>query len=326
MHLDFRKLALALPVAGLLVFAAAGSGSAAPQGNASATIPNCVVAQNLEAIIDDSGSMASTDSDRFRADMVDILAALNQGKQMGAVQFGSDASVLFAPSPIGPNLAAIHNALNLIQADDGGTDYEAGFNLANAQNPSANARIFLSDGDPNFAPDPNVWRTPRILAYVVGFGSVDPAVLQQIATDTGGPVPFNVTNTSDLRTVAQIINARINCEPDPTLVTRTMNRQGQVKNLSFAPDGNTAQVVLSWPNAGTVIKAFSFFQGKGGGASSSLASAAKKKKGHRVRAQVTKGATYSAIDLSGIRKGAVRFKIKAKKLAGPTSVTAAIIR
>jgi hypothetical protein len=324
MHLDFRKLAAALPLAGLLVFAAVGSGSAAPQGSAAAVIPNCVVANNLEAIIDDSGSMSATDSQRFRADLVDILATFNPDKQMGAVQFGSDASALFTPSPIGPNLAAIHNALNLIQADDGGTDYEAGFTLANAQNPSANARIFLSDGEPNFAPDPNVWRTPRILTYVVGFGTVDPTVLQQIATDTGGPAPFNVTNASDLRTVAMIINARINCEPDPQLRTKTLNRAGQVKGLSFAPDGNTAQVVLSWPNAGTVIKAFSFFQGKGG-AKASLASAAKKKKGHRVTARVTKGATYTAIDLSNIRKGAVRFKIKAKKVAGPTNVTAAII-
>jgi von Willebrand factor type A domain len=324
MRLDSRikAVAAATGAVGLLAVLAVG-GSASSAG--AATLPNCTPASNLEAIIDDSGSMAGTDPDRFRADLVDILANFNTGKTMGAVQFGSDATPLFGPVPIGANLANIHNALGLIQADDGGTDYEAGFSLANSQNPNANARIFLSDGAPNFDPSPTVWTTPKILTYVVGFGTVDPTVLQKIATDTGGPAPFNVTNASDLRTVAMIINARINCEPDPTLLTKSLSRVGQAKGLSFVPDGNTAQVVISWPSAASQIAAIAFHQGKGAGPAS-VATIAKKKKGRRVHTRVTRGTTYVAIDLSGLRKGAVRFKIKAKKLAGPTPVTAAIIR
>jgi von Willebrand factor type A domain-containing protein len=321
MHLDSRlKAAVAVAgSAGLLLALAAGGGASSA---GAAPLPNCTPATNLEAIIDDSGSMAATDPDRFRADLVDILATFNPDKSMGAVQFGTDASVLFAPAPIGPNLATIRGALGLIQADDGGTDYEAGFNLANAQNPNANARIFLSDGAPNFDPDPNVWRAPPTKTYVVGFGTVDPAVLNQIAVDTGGPAPLNVTNSSELRTVAMIMNARINCEPDPVVISKAFKRQGQVKGLGFKADGNTSEVVISWPT-GAKFKVFGFAQGKGGG-KSSAASIAKKRRGPKVR--TSRGASFVAVSLSRLRKGKVRFKVRAKRLAGRTNVTAAIIR
>jgi von Willebrand factor type A domain-containing protein len=284
-------------------------------------LPNCTSADNLEAIIDDSGSMAGTDADRFRVDMVNILAALNPTKTMGGVEFGSDAVPLFFAKPIGPNLGVISSALNAVQADNGGTDYEQGFNVANAQNPSANARIFLSDGAPNFDPDPNVWRVPNIKTYVVGFGSVDPTVLSQIATDTGGPAPFNVTNTAQLRTVAAIINARINCQTDPIQITKTLSKPGQVKGLSFAPDGNTAQIVTSW-DPGSKIQVFGFTQGHGGRSSAVAQSA--KKRGGGIKAKQKRGSSYTVINLSHVHKGRVRFKIKAKKLAGRVTVATAI--
>ena len=320
MNFDSRIKVLAgtVSLAGMLAALAIGGGAA---GAGAAPLPNCNAANNLEAIIDDSGSMSLTDSERFRVDMVNILATLNPGKTMGGVEFGSDAVPLFFANPIGPNLGTIKSALNAVQADNGGTDYEQGFNVANAQNPGANARIFLSDGAPNFDPDPNVWRSPNIKTYVVGFGSVDPTVLTQIATDTGGPPPFNVTNTAQLRTVAAIINARINCQTDPIQITKTLKKPGQVKGLSFGSDGNTAQIVTSW-NPGSKIKVFGFTQG-GGGQSSAVAQSAKKR-GGRIKAKQTRGASYTVINLSHVHKGRVRFKIKAKKLAGPTAVTTAI--
>jgi hypothetical protein len=320
MRLDSRvkAVAAAASAVGLLAALAIGGGAS---GAGAATLPNCTVATNLEAIIDDSGSMSSTDDQRFRVDMVNILAALNPAKEMGGVEFGSDAVPLFLANPIGPNLGTIQSSLNAVQADNGGTDYEQGFNVANAQNPTANARIFLSDGAPNFDPDPNVWRNPNIKTYVVGFGTVDPTVLSQIASDTGGPAPFNVTNTAQLRTVAAIINARINCETDPIQITKTLSRPGQVKGLSFAASGHTAQIVTSW-NPGSKIKVFAFSQGGGGHASAVAQSA--KKRGGKIKAKQTRGGSYTVVNLSHLHKGRVRFKIKAKKLAGPTSVTTAI--
>jgi hypothetical protein len=300
---------------GALIAGGTSSAGAAP-------LPNCTVANNLEAIIDDSGSMSGTDPDRFRVDMVNILATLNPDKEMGGVEFGSDATPLFLAKPIGPNLGVIKSALNAVQADNGGTDYEQGFNVANSQNPTANARIFLSDGAPNFDPDPNVWKNPNIKSYVVGFGTVDPAVLNQIAADTGGPPPFNVTNTAQLRTVAAIVNARINCQPDPIQITKTLSKAGQVKGLSFAADGTTSQIVTSW-TPGSKIQVFGFSQG-GGGHSSAVAQSAKKG-GGRIKAKQTRGGSYTVVNLSHVHKGRVRFKIKAKKLAGKVQVTTAIV-
>jgi von Willebrand factor type A domain-containing protein len=305
---------------GLLAALAMGGGAS---GAGAASLPNCTVANNLEAIIDDSGSMSITDDQRFRVDMVNILAALNPDKEMGGVEFGSDAASLFLANPIGPNLTTIKTALNAVQADNGGTNYEQGFTVANSQNPSANARVFLSDGEPNdpdSTPDPNVWKVPNIKTYVIGFASVDPTVLAQIANDTGGPAPFNVTNTAQLRTVAAIINARINCEPDPIQITKTL-KAGQVKGLSFGADGNTAQIVTSW-TPGSKIQVFGFTQG-GGGHASAIAQSAKKRGGH-IRAKQTRGASYTVISLSNIHKGRVHFKIKAKKVHGKVAVTTAI--
>jgi hypothetical protein len=319
MHFDSRFKAVAGAVSAVALLGALAMGSGA-SGAGAATLPNCTVANNLEAIIDDSGSMAATDDQRFRVDMVNILAALNPTKEMGGVEFGSDAVPLFLANPIGPNLGTIASALNAVQADNGGTDYEQGFTVANSQNPTANARVFLSDGEPNSPPDPNVWRVPNIKTYVVGFGTVDPTVLSQIATDTGGPAPFNVTDTAQLRTVASIINARINCEPDPIQITKTL-KPGQVKGLSFAADGNTAQIVTSW-TPGSKIQVFGFTQG-GGGRSSAIAQSAKKRGGH-IRAKQTRGGSYTVVNLSGVHKGRVRFKIKAKKAFGKVSVTTAI--
>jgi hypothetical protein len=316
--LDSRLKAAVAAAASAALLAALLAGGAAT--NAGAQAP-CTPATNLEAIIDDSGSMNGTDPDRFRADLVDILATFNPEKTMGAVQFGSDASALFAPAQIGPNLGTIRGALNLIQADDGGTDYEAGFALANSQNPNANARIFLSDGAPNFDPDPNVWSSPNIRTYVVGFGTVDPAVLAQIATDTGGPAPFNITNSSELRTVAMILNARINCEPDPVLRNTVFRQPGQVRGLGFKPLGNTAELVISWP-PGAAFKVFAFTQGKSGGGKSAVSAA--KRRGPKVR--TSRGASFIAVSLSGLKKGKVKFKVKAKRLSGSTTVTTAIIR
>jgi hypothetical protein len=320
MNLGSRLKAAAAVAASAGLLAALLAGGGATSAGA-APLPNCTPATNLEAIIDDSGSMSLTDPDRFRADLVDILATFNTDKTMGAVQFGTDASVLFAPGPIGPNLGTIRGALGLIQADDGGTDYEAGFNLANSQNPNANARIFLSDGAPNFDPDPLVWRAPPTKTYVVGFGTVDPVVLNQIAAETGGPPPFNITNSSELRTVAMILNARINCQTDPIVLSKSFNRVGQVKGLGFRPDGNTAEVVISWPT-GAKFKVLGFVQGKSGG-KSSAASIAKKRK--RVKVRTSRGASFIAASLSRLKKGKVRFKVRAKRLSGSTTVTAAII-
>jgi hypothetical protein len=121
--------------------------------------------------------------------------------------------------------------------------------------------------------------------------------------------------------VAMILNARINCEPDPIVISKAFKRVGQVKGLGFKPDGNTAELVISWPT-GAKFKVLGFAQGKGGGKSSAASIA--KRRGPKVR--TSRGASFVAVSLSRLQKGKVRFKVRAKRLAGTTTVTAAIIR
>jgi hypothetical protein len=307
-----KRLAVASTLAALAALTV-GSATAG-----AAVIPNCVPKTNIEGIIDDSGSMAGNDSNNYRADLLEAIAFFNPDRTMGAVVFGSGASNLFGPFLVGPNFALIQSQLNLIASTSGGTDYDAAFTQANMHNPSANARIFLSDGQPNSPPNSNLWKSPKIPAYVVGFGTADFAVLNQIATETGGPSPFSITNSSQLRTVGQIINARINCETDPILVERQFGKQGQQKTIAFRPDGPTSEVLLSWPDLGNQFRTLF---GRGGGPK---ASAAKKKKNRPPNVTSVRGTTYIALNLSRTGKK-VKFKVQAKRLLGSQTVTAAII-
>ena len=79
----------------------------------------CTSAKNIEAILDDSGSMEITDPNKLRVQAMDLLIKTLPGKTtLGGVEFGSGfegipgivegqpaAYTLFPPEPIGPNAA-----------------------------------------------------------------------------------------------------------------------------------------------------------------------------------------------------------------------------
>lgn len=335
-----KRLAVGSILAAVIALGLTSSGAGAAQ--TSVRIPNCVAANNLEAIVDDSGSMAGEDPSRYRKDLVEIIAAFNFGKTMGAIEFGTQANGLFGPlvlsnAALGPPPTAggvnrapfgtIRGNLNfLIDADNGGTDYDEAFAFANIHNPNAQARIFLSDGQPNQDPDPANYTNPNIRTHTVGFGQADLAELQKIATATGGPPPLSVTDAAGLQTVGMILNARLSCERDPKLFTDRFVRGGQAKGHAFKPSGKSSQLLLSWPNVSDVLNLVKFRQGKGGGKSSSLASLAGKRRA-KVRIKRTRGATYVAVKLKKLRKGKkVKFKVKSKRIGSPTTVTTAVIR
>src|SRR5882757_3043282 len=145
------KRALISATAASSLFALAGP--LAP-GAAAAT---CTPKTNIEAIVDDSGSMAITDASKLRVQGMDLLIdTLPSSTTLGAVEFGAgflgvpSAASVFKPEPVGPNATAMKKALGaVINADNGGTDYNAAFAAADADNPNAQARIFLTDGGHN---------------------------------------------------------------------------------------------------------------------------------------------------------------------------------
>lgn len=332
MTLSDKRLEAAVALAALVALGLLIAAGAAPPRADAQNTPNCTEARNIEAIIDDSGSMGSSDPGKLRNALIDTLVGLpvNNGKQMGAVEFATDATVLFSPIPIGDSSAqaTVGSFLGLInddgsQAPDdfgGSTNYNAGFTTGNAANPSADARIFLSDGQPNEGGTPTTYLTPPTKTYVVGFDAATTggSILGQIAAGTGGSA-FAVNTASEILPAAGVISAALNCDDIQTF-TAQLNSQGQSRNHKFKATGKSAQILTTWPSALTNLTiTVNPVGGNKAGKAVATVSAVKGKR--------SKGSNFSAIKAKGLKKGRkYRIKVKAKQLSVPTLATTQVIK
>jgi hypothetical protein len=328
-----RRL-VGLLVGGMIVAAAAvpSSGNAARARTAAA----CTRATNIEAIVDDSGSMASTDPSRLRVQAMDLLInALDAKTSLGAIEFGSSfdpatpsADVVFPTEPVGANAAAMKSALDTkIQADAGGTDYNAAFDTARAADPGAQARIFLTDGghnadvyaDKHLNPPPQA-QTPT---YVIGFSTglsqpEDQARLQKIATDTGGRY-FPLPDSSALQSVMNQIETTLTCQSAPKTFNDSL-AQGKSKThkVKLAATSKSAQLALSWTSPldrFTISGLKVVRQGK-------VVAKASRKKARKLKVTVRTGSTFAVVKVSRLVKGTLRFKVKATTIgSGQPKVT-----
>ena len=168
---------LAGTVTGLLTI-----GIAAPGAGAATASASCTKATNIEAIVDDSISMEFTDPDRLRVQAMNLLIdTLSPGTQLGAVEFGSAgyennppaADTVFSPQPVGSGASAMRTALDTkIHADNGATDYNGAFAQSDTDNPSADARIFLTDGGHDVDTYNEAHLVHNVRTYVIGFGGI----------------------------------------------------------------------------------------------------------------------------------------------------------
>jgi hypothetical protein len=301
---------------------------------APADAATCAKATNIEAIVDDSASMAGTDSNRLRVQAMDLLLnALDPATTVGAVEFGSSfdpsvpsADVVFPVEPVGANAAAMKSALDTkIQADNGATDYNAAFNTARAANPGAQARIFLTDGGHNEGDYLNAHLNPPPQAqtptYVIGFSPglalpENQARLQTIASDTGGKY-FALPDSSALQAVMNEIETKLTCQSAPKTFTDSL-AQGKSKThvVSLSKKAKSAQVTLSWPSALDAFKISNVRIVRGGKV---VARAAKVRK---LKVKVHKGATFAVVKVTHLVKGKLRFTVKATKIgSGVPKVT-----
>jgi hypothetical protein len=309
---------VAAGAAGLIAAAPAG---AAPVAQASA----CTPATNIEAIVDDSGSMAITDANRLRVQAMDLLInALDPSTQLGAVEFGSGlfetpgADTVFAPEPVGANAAAMKSALDQkIQADNGATDYNAAFAQSDTDNPGADARIFLTDGGHDIGTYNEGHLAHGVPTYVVGFGGItspeDQARLKKIASDTGGSY-FPLKDSSGLQAVMDSIEAALTCQTPPVQFSDQL-KEGQSKLHSVAIGGSTKsiQIALTWASPLDKFK-ISGLQLIGKKGVLAIAPRPQRKPG---KLQVTRSAssTFIVLKVSHLRKGRLRFSVKAAKVA-----------
>jgi hypothetical protein len=299
----------------------APSAGAAPIAQASA----CSPATNIEAIVDDSGSMAITDENRLRVQAMNLLIdTLGPSTQLGAVEFGSGlfetpgADTLFPPEPVGANASAMRTALDQkIHADNGATDYNAAFTQSDADNPGADARIFLTDGGHDIGTYNEGHLAHNVPTYVIGFGGItlpeDQARLKKIASDTGGSY-FPLKDSSQLQSVMNSIEAALTCQTPPLQFTDLL-KAGQSKAHSVAIGAATKsiQITLTWTSPLDKFK-ISGLQLVGKKGVIAIAPRPQRKPG-KLEVTRTTSTTFTVLKVSQLRKGRLRFSVKAAKVA-----------
>jgi hypothetical protein len=322
----FATGALALLAAALI--AAPGAG-AAPTAHASA----CAPASDIEAIVDDSGSMAVTDKNRLRVQALNLLIdTLDPSTQLGAVEFGGtfsglpgappSADTVFPFEPVGPNASTMRSALEAaIHADNGLTDYNAAFAQSDADNPGADARIFLTDGGHDVGTYNEAHLVHKVPTYVIGFGfgissPADQQRLQKIAQDTGGQY-FPLKDSSQLQAVMNKIEAALTCQTPPQQFTDLL-KQGQSKlhSISIGAATKSIQITLTWASP---LDKFKLSGLRLVGRHGLLAVASRKP----AKLQVTTegSTTFTVVTVSHLRKGTLRFSVKGAKVASSAKAT-----
>lgn len=322
-------------LAGAVFVATAGAaGSSAPVATGSA---GCTAATNIEAIIDDSGSMEFTDPDKLRVSAMDLLIkTLPTSTTLGGVEFGSGieaipgyyegqpaAYTLFPPEAIGPNAAAMEAAMKAnINADDGATDYNGAFAKADADDPTSQARIFLTDGGHDEGTYNEAHLAHPVPTYVIGiglYGSEDKARLQKIANDTGGKA-FELKDDSEVQAVVNNIGAALTCQTPPRAFTDELS-QGESKthSITVGAKTHTLRVTLTWAHPGDNFK-LTGLRIKSHG---KIVAASRPKPAAKIKVSVkAKSSTFTVLNVSHLRPGTLLFSVKGAKVSeGSVKVT-----
>jgi hypothetical protein len=326
-----KKGALSLFLAGVIA-AAVSVPSGARTAPAHISAGSCTPATNIEAIIDDSGSMAVTDPSTLRVKALKLLInTLGANTTLGAIEFGGNfftsstpsADTVFPPEAVGPNAPGMGAALEAkIVADNGGTDYNSAFVQSDADNPGAQARIFLTDGGHDIGTYNNGHLTHKVPTYVIGFSSgvADPEAqqrLQAIASDTGGQF-FPQTDSSQLQSVMNTIGAALTCETPPQSFTDLL-KQGAGKSHSVAIGSNTKtlQIALTWASP---LDKFSISHLRLVKHGRTIARAARRVR--KLKVTTVTSPTFTVLKVSGLTKGKLSFKVAATTIgSGAAQVT-----
>ena len=280
----------------------------------------CTPKSNLEAIVDDSGSMEYSDPSDLRIRAMELLIDTqgNEKRTLGAIEFGSAAKPLFGPGLIGQNAAAYKAALSAALLHDGeGTDYNAAFAAAGSHNPTATARIFLTDGEHTALEPYANGHQGGPPTYVIGLGAGAPGgpsdtLLKQIAGDTGGL--FRRADDAGAMQAAMFdLNSAIACQTPPKRFSDTFTKVGKAEahKVTVPSRINTAQFALTWSNSADAFTIGRFRIVRHGKV---VAHSAKVRK---LKASRRRGSTFTTVRVTGLVAGKLLFSVKASKLSAP---------
>jgi hypothetical protein len=280
----------------------------------------CTPKSNLEAIVDDSGSMSWNDPNNLRIRAMELLIDTqgNEKRTLGAVEFGTDATPLFGPGLIGQNAVAYKAALNAaLITDGGGTDYNAAFAAAASHNAAATARIFLTDGE-HTAVDPYAnGHQGGPPTYVIGLGAGTPGgpsdtLLKQIASDTGG-LYRRADDASAMQAAMFDLNSAIACQAPPKRFSDSFKKVGKPQNhlVTIPSRINTAQFALTWSNSADKFTIGGFRVIRHGKV------VARSAKVRKLKVSRRQGATFTTVKVTGLVAGKLRFSVRASRLSAP---------
>jgi lysophospholipase L1-like esterase len=315
----------------------------------------CVPADNIAAIVDDSGSMEENDPLKIRSSAMQLLLTKpgGQSRTLGAVEFGTDAGPLFDPGVISVDQAGMLASLSALQDDGffeggGSTDYNTAFAASKSEQPSATARIFLTDGGHNVgAYEDGHVGGPR--TYVVGLnigpageGDANADLLGRIAGDTGGayfpllrsPGDSAETQSTRIQPVFNAIDALLQCHGAPEQTVRTLDQPNDPAPPFASRFQGAAglEVVLSWTTPNTqVTLASAAVRNAGGRIIANLTGKRpqgrhhRKKKGRRpalLQPSTVQGPTFQTITVPRPRHGSsLAIAVTAPALSGATTVS-----
>ena len=171
-------------------------------------------------IIDSSGSMTSNDpANRRKAAAQAYLSASLAGDYVGVVDFDGSARIASGLRRLPDERLALVSAINTIDSagtTNIGAGVQAGCNVL-TNSLSGNTRraaILLTDGQGSYSNQAQCFINQGWTIYTFGFGSSDDAVLQQIATATGGE--FQRLPTTNLVCEFQRVRGKIaGSDPGP---------------------------------------------------------------------------------------------------------------
>jgi von Willebrand factor type A domain len=280
----------------------------------------CTPKTNLEAIVDDSGSMSWNDPNDLRVRAMELLIDTqgNEKRTLGAVEFGTEAAALFGPGLIGQNAASYKAALNAALIEDGGgTDYNAALAAAGSHNPNATARIFLTDGEHTAAEPYANGHAGGPPVYVIGLGTGGPGspfdqLLERIATETGG-LFRRADDASALQAAMFDVNSAIACQTPPKRFSDDFTKVGQAEahTVKIPHRISTAQFALTWANTADAFTIGDFRIVRRGKV------VARTAKIRKLRVSRRRGSTFTTVRVSGLVPGKLRFSVRAKRLSTP---------
>ncbi|HJZ38387.1 MAG TPA: cutinase family protein [Solirubrobacterales bacterium] len=315
---------------------------------------SCTPVTNVAAILDDSGSMSENDPLDIRAAAMQLLITepTSIDRTLGAVEFGDEAGSLFPPGSTRTDQAGMLAALSDLRDDgwDGtgsDTNYNAALAASGAEQPGAEARIFLTDGEHNVGPFENGERGgPR--TYVIGLnigpsgeGNAAADLLGQIASETGGvyyPLREKPEDTPEiqaqrLQPVFNQINSQLNCQIAPSQSIRELTQVGApAKPVGGNFLGNVGeQIVVSWTTPGASIGISSISVTNPGGRTIANLKGGPDPKGKKGRhlsriaplqTSTVSGATFHTVTVARPKHGStIRVRVVAEALPAPTVVT-----